>query len=418
MHANVKVFLGNVVIDYISQRKNLRLSTGVTKVLPEQLENGALTAAVEDYKRKNKTIAAKLLQIDKIIDDYFISEKEKPSIQYIKDMLKKPISSVKIGEEEKLVEKADSLQTIYQEFYKSKQGDAIVRASLKDYNSTFNTLVAFHKLKHKISLNEINSPDFLRMFEKFCSEPISKEQREKLKLEILGSMNDNTIKKRISVLKTFMKWCYEKKFIAENRIAFYVSKIRAFQPTVVILTKEEQDALEAKNLSGQDEQLRDIMLFLCKTGIRYSDLLTLTKDDVHTGYIVKEADKTRLKFKVPISPKAKLLLEKYNNNFNIFSTTMFNRLIKELLEREKICDYIINIRAVSYVAIERTQVKKYTEISSHTGRRSFIAHCIINGISLPEIMSYTGHRKVTSLQVYVDLFQIQKDSAEKIKALD
>jgi integrase len=419
MYAIVKIYRNNAVIDFIKDRQYLRYPTGITKVEPEQLSGNKLTEDVPDFKAKNKKIELLLAKVERIIDDYFVIYKETPSVLYIKEKLNgativkdKEGNTVEITKEKTLTE-------IYEEFIKYKNGEPLQKSSLKDYTSTKNALYAYKKVKGGLTVDYVNSIEFIKKFEKFCSEPMNPKPKDKRDFQ--GEMNDNTIKKRVAVIKTFIKWCCEPKqsYVTKNEIIHYRSGIKAFQPTVIILTKEEQKKLEEADLTGQTEILRDIMLFLCKTGMRYSDLLTLTADDEVNGYITKNAEKTRNRFKVQLTTKAKLIGEKYCYNFNIFSTTMFNRLIKKLLEKLEICDYLINIRNISYKAITTTQVKKYEKICSHTGRRSFVAHCVeSNKYSLFEIMEMTGHKSVSMLQKYVDIFGHKPDSEGKINFLD
>jgi integrase len=342
--------------------------------------------------------------------------KELPSVAYVRDAVKAP-KVVKTKEGDIEIKQEKTLNEIYEEFIKYKKSEPIQKSSWKDYTSTKNALLAFQRVKRGLTINDVNSIEFIKKFEKFCSEPL----KTKNKRDFQGGLNDNTIKKRVAVTKTFIKWCSEPKqrYVTNNEIIHYRSNIKAFQPTVVILTREEQQQLEDAKLNGQDDVLRDIMLFLCRTGMRYSDLLTLSKDNIINGNISKNAEKTRNRFKVQLTPKAEKIAEKYNYNFNIFSTTLFNRYIKKLLKRLEICDYLIEVENTCYKQKTKTQVKKHTKICSHTGRRSFIAHCVAsNKYNLFEIMEMTGHKRVQTLQIYVDIFGQKPDSKGKLNFLD
>jgi integrase len=54
-------------------------------------------------------------------------------------------------------------------------------------------------------------------------------------------------------------------------------------------------------------------------------------------------------------------------------------------------------------------------IASHTGRRTFIINAILAGIPLPVIQKITGHRKLTTLQKYVEIAdENKKTELEKL----
>lgn len=56
---------------------------------------------------------------------------------------------------------------------------------------------------------------------------------------------------------------------------------------------------------------------------------------------------------------------------------------------------------------------KFKLIASHTGRRTFITNAILAGIPLPVIQKITGHRKLSTLQKYVEIADEKKKSELK-----
>jgi integrase len=408
INAKAVVFRNSVVIDYSNKGKNLRFSTGITGVDKNQLQNNTLKKDVYDYKIKNQIIHQKLAAVNKIINEFLVNNAgTKPTIDFIKNELNKP-------NQQGVVFVQRGFNFYFKEFYDSKKQEAIVKASLKDYMSTYNALIAYDEQKEKLTLDNINSEDFLKKWEKFLSEPVKKTRARGTK----GELNNNTIAKRRSSFKTFMRWLDKKGYIVlKPEVLGYKSRITKYQPTIVILETEEIEKLLGLKLKGKEEKLRDFLIFSCYTGLRFSDLITLGKSDISEGFIVKYAEKTRQVFKVPIKEEAMKLFEKHNYSLNMFSTKDYNESVKKLLEKYSICDEIIKVRKVTYSMVIEKEVKKHLKISSHTGRRTFIAECIKANCSIPEIMGFTGHRSMASLQVYVDKFQAQEQSKEKIKKL-
>lgn len=80
-------------------------------------------------------------------------------------------------------------------------------------------------------------------------------------------------------------------------------------------------------------------------------------------------------------------------------------MIKELLKKHKICIYNISVTSSIMKKENITDVPKYNEIGTHSGRRTFIARCFRAGFNITDIMGFTGHKKVDTLLVYRDLFE-------------
>ena len=58
--------------------------------------------------------------------------------------------------------------------------------------------------------------------------------------------------------------------------------------------------------------------------------------------------------------------------------------------------------------------QKWELISSHTGRRTFITHCINNGIDLKNIMNMTGHSNIQQLVDYAQPATTYNDQIKNI----
>jgi integrase len=414
MIAKAKIYRDTVIIYYDHDRKTLRIATQTGKIPSgaKMFKDGQLTAKVPGYKEKNKIINIILSKVNDIISDFYFTYKEKPSVEFIKSALKQSKQKVKSQDL-----KYDSFEDLYLMMFEEKKCDAIVPSSLKDYTSTLNSLRLYQHLNGKLTLELMNSAKFIKKFESFLGIMHTDEELKIYRTK--GGLNVNTTKKRISTLLTFLKWCEGQGAITRKfEVVNYKTKLKKYQPTVVIITREEKEHLLQLRLAGTEEELRDILVFLCLTGLRYSDLLTLNKGFYQNGYIVKDAQKTKKKFKVPLTNKAKEIAEKYNYKMNMFSTTIFNKLIKELLKKHSICCYPISIQTTVFTNTTQEQVEKWTQICSHTGRRSFVANCIMTGHTIPEIMAMTGHSRISSLQCYIDQFQIQQQELNKIQLLD
>jgi hypothetical protein len=85
------------------------------------------------------------------------------------------------------------------------------------------------------------------------------------------------------------------------------------------LTDEELQLLMDKHLSiGRQEQIKDVFLFCCFTGLAFSDIKSLAPDDIVLGidgkkWIKKRRQKTKIEFDVPLFEIPLSILKKYEN---------------------------------------------------------------------------------------------------------
>jgi integrase len=109
-----------------------------------------------------------------------------------------------------------------------------------------------------------------------------------------------------------------------------------------------------------------------------------------------------------LSPKEKLV-------FPYVSNAAFNREIKDLMQKIGVDKWVpLTFRGKEKVTED---VPKYKRISAHTARRTYITHCLRNGILPDIVMSTTGHKKVQTMAGYHrhDPASISREIRKKIK---
>jgi len=154
------------------------------------------------------------------------------------------------------------------------------------------------------------------------------------------------------------------------------------------------------------EQIRDLFILQCMTGLRYSDLHDLTKYDINSGVIEREAIKTRDELRIPLNDIAIEIFEKYNYELPKYESQVVNRVIKDILKDKPEFQVLEQIKTKYYnkeTVVET--VEKWTLISTHTARRTFITNSILEGLIINDIMKMTGHQKLETLQVYIEKYK-------------
>jgi integrase len=158
------------------------------------------------------------------------------------------------------------------------------------------------------------------------------------------------------------------------------------------------------------EKVRDVFVFSCLTGLRYSDVSrlkkvnfqTLTKNGTPLSIIDIVTQKTGERVNVPLHPIAKAVIKRNNGELpRVPSNQKFNSYIKELCKLAQMSD-VVQLRGnVSGKIIVRTKLK-YESITSHTARRTFATIAYVH-FKMPAIivMKVTGHKSEKEFMKYI-----------------
>lgn len=171
----------------------------------------------------------------------------------------------------------------------------------------------------------------------------------------------------------------------------------------IFLTEEEISKIYALELSGKEEQVRDLFVLQCWIGQRFTDTQSINegimKDNGNIIEIIQE--KTKHKVSVPLLPIAKEILAKYENQFPIFTNQTALNYLTKIGEKAGITRLhtIVEHRGDE---VTKKQVPVYKLIKTHTARRSFICNMLLRGFDAHLIMKITGHNDVESFQKYVN----------------
>jgi len=283
--------------------------------------------------------------------------------------------------------KSNTFYDIYNQFIIAK-GAIVGKETIQKHKRLKTILGDFEKdTGYKVNFNSIN-----KLFEdKFFSYLI--EDKEML---------NSTAHKTISFLKTFLIWAYDRK-LNPNR-DFRSFKGKTYENEVIFLTEEELMTLY--NFKLDDDRLarvRDVFVFQCFTGPRYSDILSLKKEDIRAGTWNLRQQKTKNITQIPLNKYAISILSKYpDNNLPVISNQKMNNYIKELCELAGIDETITIVKYRGNKRIEETK-KKFEIIGTHTARRTFITLSLRKGMKPEVIMKITGHKSYKMFQKYLKI---------------
>ncbi len=187
-----------------------------------------------------------------------------------------------------------SFFAVYDEFIKSKQLN-VTRASIQKYERLQKLLLEYEKYgRDKLRFDKI-TPLF---FEKFYSFLFDQKR-----------LLNNTAHKNIQFFKSFMIWANTNNFTDNTSHRTFKSKSE--QNEVIYLTEDELMHLYSMKIDNERlERVRDLFVFQCFTGVRFSDIENLFWDDIKNGTWNLRTQKTKDIIQIPLSSYALSILAK------------------------------------------------------------------------------------------------------------
>lgn len=281
--------------------------------------------------------------------------------------------------------------------------------TIKDYISACNAIEDYEYDNNcTLRLQDVNE-DFIEDFKEFLAdEHVSTEDGHKYKCR--GGMVNRTIDKRLECLSAFIRSFYgdveKAQFIFEARLGN-----NSRNRTIIRLQKDEIKELYNRELRNPSYNcVRDYFVFLCLTGLRFGDFVSINKDNFVMGKgglvtLSLYTQKTNIRVEIRLTKQAKEIAERYDYKFDGYTNQAFNRAIKELFKDEELFeDEIVTYREVLNQKPQPIKMLRREKITAHTCRRTFISTMIENGVQPIHVMHMVGHTKMSTLQIYIDRF--------------
>ena len=206
---------------------------------------------------------------------------------------------------------------------------------------------------------------------------------------------NNTAVKYIKNFKKIMRLCMANGWLSKDPFLDYKAKIKKVERPY--LTKEEIQAVYDKEFaSDRLNQVRDIFLFSCYTGLAYVDVVKLSKSHVNIGmdgdkWIFTNRQKTGTVTRVPLLPLAQEIILKYEDHPECVNLNV----LFPVLSNQKTNSYLKEIAALCGLDFE---------ISFHTARHTFATTVTLNnGVPIETFSKMLGHTNVRMTQHYAKI---------------
>lgn len=290
--------------------------------------------------------------------------------------------------------------------------------TIKDYISACNAIEDYEYDNNcKLRLQDVDE-DFIENFKDFLADEHVNTKNHVYKCR--GGMVNRTIDKRLECLSAFIRSYYgdveKAQLLFESRLGN-----NSRNRTIIRLYKTEIKDLYNRELANSNYNcVRDYFVFLCLTGLRYGDFMTISKQNFVMGRdglvtLSLYTQKTNIRVEIKLTKQAKEIAERYDYKFDCYTNQAFNRAIKELFKDEGLFeDEIVTYREVLNQKPQPIKTLRREKITAHTARRTFISMMIENGVQPIHVMHMVGHTKLSTLQIYIDKFSPTAENAIKV----
>ncbi|OQC60347.1 MAG: Phage integrase family protein [Bacteroidetes bacterium ADurb.Bin012] len=261
-------------------------------------------------------------------------------------------------------------------------------------------------------------------------------------LRSTAGLEESSAEKVYKNLAWFLRWAIRKKYTQVRDIESYEPVFKTVKKPVIFLTQDELDKvfnleipktgtkLKLHDMNGKEYEkkviehegmsiARDLFCFCAFTSLRYSDVVEVRRTDIHDGVLTITTQKTHDRLPIVLHQNALAILEKYkdkefpgNRALPYMTNQQMNRCLKDLCE---ICEFNTPVKITLYRnGVRHDDVfPKWSQVGTHTGRKTFICFALSNGIAPDVVMKFTGHCDYKSMRPYIDITESAKKDAIK-----
>lgn len=276
----------------------------------------------------------------------------------------------------------------------------LVYSTRKTYGSFIRVL---NEYDPKITIDKINL-DWAARFKEF------------LKTE--KKLNDYTINSRLKHVRKLCKHAYERKLISKYPLDGF--KIKQASANRSFLSISQLRTLEIYKPEPSHEMTYNAFLFSCYTGLRFSDLATLTYNNIVIKYqnvnpeyrLQFKMKKTNKQMNLFLNQKAINLfnLDKLGTDglvFNLINQKDLNLSSDKLAKKIESANALANKRFKSIY--EKAGLKEH--LSFHCARHTFFCIALELGVDLVSLKELGGHSDLKVTQEYLKVSDSRKNEA-------
>lgn len=279
------------------------------------------------------------------------------------------------------------------------------------YNNMRDTLNAFEEYRNKPITFESFDINFYEDFVEY----MTYEHVHRRRKELVKGFKISTIGKTIKQLRIFLNNRMRRKIISPINLEDF--KGMDEEPDAIYLNWDEITRVYQADLSKYPhlEKYRDLFVFGCLTGLRFSDFSTVEPEDVRNRMLYKKQEKSDHLVVIPLRDEANyIFIHKFKRKIPKITNPDFNYYIKEVVKIAGITELIKFSHKRGNKDIIEVRPKS-AWVTSHTCRRSFCTNEFLAGTPVDLIMKISGHKNLRDFYRYIRI--TPEEAGLKIKEL-
>jgi site-specific recombinase XerD len=262
-------------------------------------------------------------------------------------------------------------------------GQEFAPGTLERYKTSLKHTIEFIQWKYSVSDIDIKDIDhaFITEYEFF--------------LRSVRKCANNTAVKYIKNFKKIVKLCISNGWLNKDPFINYKAKIREVERE--FLSQEEiQTIYEKVFVTERLNQVKDIFIFACFTGLAYIDVKQLTLSNISIGidggkWIFTHRQKTETASRIPLLPIPQELIQKYAEHPQCVNE---NKLLP-VLSNQKMNSYLKEIADVCGIQ---------KDLTFHIARHTFATTITLtNGVPIETVSKMLGHTNIKTTQHYAKI---------------
>ena len=208
-----------------------------------------------------------------------------------------------------------------------------------------------------------------------------------------------SVAKYMKHFRKIINLCLAHRWIVVNPFAFYKNKAKPKERE--FLSKAELDVIEKKAFGVKRiEQVLDIFVFCCYTGLSYADVKKLQRSEISKGddgqlWIFTNRKKNTNAARIPLMTFPKSLMEKYQDH----SDCALKGVVLPVLSNQKMNSYLKEIA-------DRCDIAKV--LTFHIARHTFATTVTLNNdVPIESVSKMMGHKDIRTTQHYAKVLDMK-----------
>jgi integrase len=248
-----------------------------------------------------------------------------------------------------------------------------------------------------------------KLFEQFCQYCLTEAKNRKGETGLLNNTLSSYVK-RLSKLLKFGK--YDTDWLEDDFSEEVEREPLTFAEVEQLYAHEVFEPREGTGRHTKRATIRDVFVFMCRTGPRYSSVQELGPDavvwewDAAAGteapvleYYHYKNRRKKTKLRVPLDPLALEIWARYDGQLPVPSLGKFNEEIKLLCREAGLTRIIKEVRG-SGATRQEVRVPLWQTVSAHIARYTFITTQHEGGADLVSIQDTVGHADINTTRRY------------------